>query len=78
MALGASGAVNAIVMFTAAVYPRNMFYLFIVVPCPAFVFAGLYIAYDLYGAWEGTGRTGALCGACPIAARVGLSGLQLD
>lgn len=66
VALGASGAVNAIVMFSVCVFPRATLLLYGIVPVPAAVFGVGYVAYDLYGAWmgtSGTAHTGHLGGA---------------
>lgn len=53
--LGASAAVNAIVMMTVALFPRHTFYLYMVVPVPAALFGAFFIALDLYGAFQGGG-----------------------
>lgn len=48
--LGASGAVNAIVIMSAALSPHRIFMIYGVVPLAAYQAAGLWLAYDMYGA----------------------------
>lgn len=45
---GASGAAYGIVSFFAAVYPREKFLLFFVIPAPAWLVVSGIFAYDLY------------------------------
>jgi len=66
-ALGASGAVSAITMFSVCVNPRATFMLWMVLPVPAIVFGVGYVAYDLWGAYTGTSNTGVLLlGLCVL------------
>ena len=48
-ALGASAAVNAIVMLSILLYPRRMVYLYAVLPVPAAVLGVIYIGGDMLG-----------------------------
>ena len=57
-ALGASGAVNAVVMFTVCVAPRAKVLLYGIVPVPAALFGLGFVGWDLYGAWAGNSSTG--------------------
>lgn len=47
-ALGASGGVSAVLFAFILFYPWEVIYLFAVIPIPAIIFAGLYIAYSIY------------------------------
>lgn len=47
-AIGASGAVSAIVFATVLFDPWHKVLFFAVVPIPGFIFAGLYLAYSYY------------------------------
>lgn len=49
-ALGASGAVNACVIFAVLVQPTATVLLYGIIPLPAFLFGGLWLLYDLNGA----------------------------
>ena len=49
VALGASAAVNAIVMLHVMLYPREMIYIYMVLPIPAAAFGLLYIFGDMFG-----------------------------
>ncbi|KAL3139415.1 hypothetical protein ABBQ38_003746 [Trebouxia sp. C0009 RCD-2024] len=49
VALGASAAVNAIVMLQVMLYPREMVYIYMVLPIPAAAFGLLYIFGDMFG-----------------------------
>ena len=49
VALGASAAVNAIVMLQVMLYPREMIYIYMVLPIPAAAFGLLYIVGDMFG-----------------------------
>jgi rhomboid-like protein len=48
--LGASGAVNAIVMFSILLNPYATYLIYGVVPAPAWALGIGWLAYDLYGA----------------------------
>ena len=48
-ALGASAAVNAIVMLSILLYPKRMVYLYAVLPVPAAVLGVIYIGGDMLG-----------------------------
>ena len=51
--LGASGAVNAVVMCSCLLAPRRTFLLLFVLPMPAGVLAALFLAKDAYGMLQG-------------------------
>ena len=75
-ALGASGAVNAIVLLNAALFPFQTVYLNFFVPMPTALFAAMFLARDLYGAQMGlggssTGHAAHLGGAAVGAAAWG-------
>ena len=53
-ALGASGAVSAVLIAFALAFPRNRILLFGIVPIPALVGAGLFVAIDLWGLFAQT------------------------
>ena len=57
-ALGASGAVNAVVFLNAALFPMQTIYLNFFIPMPNILFAGMFLARDLYGAQMGLGGSG--------------------
>lgn len=57
-ALGASGAVNAVVFLNAALFPFQTIYLNFFIPMPKILFAGMFLARDLYGAQMGMGGSG--------------------
>jgi len=58
-ALGASGAVNAIVLFDTLLFPWRIIYVNLIFPMPALVLGGLVLCRDAYGAWGGgQGRGG--------------------
>lgn len=57
-ALGASGAVNAVVFLNAALFPMQTIYLNFFIPMPNMLFAGMFLARDLYGAQMGLGGSG--------------------
>jgi membrane associated rhomboid family serine protease len=49
MALGASGAVSAVLFAHILIYPTTALYLFFIpIPIPSFVFGGLYLWYEQY------------------------------
>ncbi len=48
-ALGASAAVNAIVVLDILLYPRRMVYLYMVLPVPAALFGVVYIVGSMTG-----------------------------
>lgn len=54
--IGASGAVNAVVMASIAMFPRSVVYLFMIVPVPAAIAGIMFVGMDLYGAYTGGGR----------------------
>jgi hypothetical protein len=58
--LGASGSVSAVTVMTAMMFPHSRILLFMVVPIPARVFAGLFIAYETYNSYAGNDRIGRL------------------
>ena len=57
-ALGASGAVNAIVLLNALLWPGSTVYLYMVLPVPNAVLAAAFVARDYYGARLGLGESG--------------------
>jgi membrane associated rhomboid family serine protease len=78
-ALGASGAVSAVLIAFSLSFPRNKILLFGFVPIPALVGAALFVAIDLWGLFaqtrgaalpigHGAHLGGALCGAVLWAA----------
>lgn len=56
--LGASGAINAIVMYNILSFPRSVIYLYGVVPIPAALLGLGFIAIDGYGLYKGEGAIG--------------------
>lgn len=48
-ALGASGAVNALVVFSVLLQPYATVLIYGILPLPAFAFGGLWLFYDLRG-----------------------------
>ncbi|OQR83896.1 serine protease family S54 [Achlya hypogyna] len=56
--LGASGAVNAITSFYISAFPHSTIYIMAIVPVPAYVAGGLFIARDLWGASNGGSSVG--------------------
>jgi membrane associated rhomboid family serine protease len=73
-ALGASGAVSAVLIAFALAFPRHKILLFGIVPIPALVGAALFVAIDLWGLFaqtrgaalpigHGAHLGGAVCGA---------------
>jgi membrane associated rhomboid family serine protease len=57
-ALGASGAVNAVVAYAICAYPRQTIMLYFVLPVPAALFGVAYILKDVYGLYMGTSHIG--------------------
>ncbi|CAI5970294.1 unnamed protein product, partial [Closterium sp. NIES-64] len=49
-AMGASGAVNAIVLFSCLLQPTRIIYLNFIIPVPSILLGVLYVGQDLYGA----------------------------
>ncbi|KAH7930312.1 rhomboid-domain-containing protein [Leucogyrophana mollusca] len=45
---GASGAIMAMIAFYACTFPRNTFYIFFVIPCPAWAFLPGILLFDGY------------------------------
>jgi membrane associated rhomboid family serine protease len=66
-ALGASGAVTAILVICAMHYPRRLVYVFFMLPVPIWLFVALSVAQDLFGLLGGghgnVGYAGHLGGA---------------
>tara|TARA_B100000683_G_scaffold81884_2_gene80781 strand:+ start:16956 stop:17582 length:627 start_codon:yes stop_codon:yes gene_type:complete len=52
-ALGASGAVNAIVAFETLLYPFRTIYLYAIVPVPSILLGGLFLMRDIVGIQNG-------------------------
>lgn len=70
-ALGASTAVNAVVVFSAIMNPYATFLIYGILPAPAWLLASAWIAYDVFGATRGGGtvaNAGHLGGAAVGAA----------
>lgn len=58
-AIGASGAVTAIVYGSIAVFPKmSLYFFFIPIPIPAYLFAIGYMLYSLYGMKKQIGNIG--------------------
>ncbi len=57
-AVGASGAVMAVVFTSIFFDPWNMLYFFGIIPIPGIVFGGLYLAYSFYMNKKGTDNIG--------------------
>ena len=55
-AVGASGAVSAVVFSAILINPVMKLYLFFALPIPAFVFGALYLYYEYYMDKKGGGR----------------------
>ncbi|KAM3570111.1 hypothetical protein VYU27_007808 [Nannochloropsis oceanica] len=53
VALGASGAVNALVAWSIFMFPTRMVYLYLVLPVPAALLGVLFLAKDLSGLYQG-------------------------
>lgn len=68
-AIGASGAVSGVLFASIAVYPHmSIFFFFIPIPIPAWIFATLYFAYSVHmmlnpKAWDNIGHAAHLGGA---------------
>ena len=65
-AMGASGAVNAIIVFDTLMFPWRIIYVNFLVPVPAIVLGGLVLLRDAYGAGQlsdGVAHAGHLGGA---------------
>jgi len=56
--LGASGAVNAVIAWSILTYPKQLIYLYGIVPLPAALFGLGFFALDAYSLYEGSGRVG--------------------
>lgn len=56
--LGASGAINAVVLYNILSYPRQMVYFFGVLPIPAALFGLGFVGMDLYGLYTGRSSFG--------------------
>ena len=54
-ALGASGAVNAIVAFEVLLYPLRTIYLYAIVPVPSILLGGLFLMRDIVGIQDSRG-----------------------
>lgn len=55
-AVGASGAISGILFAFCLFAPFSLLYVFLAIPMPAIVFAGLYVALSIYSAKQGGGR----------------------
>jgi len=83
-ALGASGAVNAIVAFETLLYPFRTIYLYAIVPVPSILLGGLFLMRDIVGiqnGGSGVAHAGHLGGAAVGAlalATVGRGGARFS
>ncbi len=57
-ALGASGAVSAVLYFSIIMEPWSMLYIFGIIPMPSIVFGVIYLIYESYMAKKGTDNIG--------------------
>ena len=57
-AMGASGAINALIIYSILTFPRQIIYVNLILPMPAILFGGLFIFQDVYGLYYGDGRVG--------------------
>lgn len=57
--LGASGAVSCLLMTSIALFPNQQILLYMLFPMPAYVFAFLYLGYEMYGSYMGGRNIGA-------------------
>lgn len=48
-AVGASGAISGVIFALCYFAPNTIFLLFFIIPCPAWLFALLYVGYSLFG-----------------------------
>jgi membrane associated rhomboid family serine protease len=76
-ALGASGAVNAIVAFEVLLYPLRTIWLYMVVPVPSILLGGMFLLRDLVGIQDGNGSGVAHAGHLGGAAVGALALAQL-
>eukprot|EP01126_Amoeba_proteus_P044264 TRINITY_DN4910_c0_g1_i10.p1 TRINITY_DN4910_c0_g1~~TRINITY_DN4910_c0_g1_i10.p1 ORF type:complete len:192 (-),score=28.97 TRINITY_DN4910_c0_g1_i10:281-856(-) len=64
--VGASGSVMAIAVLYAALFPKQILYLYFVVPVPAVALVGLFVLVDVFGLTQphsSTSHVGHLAGA---------------
>lgn len=57
-ALGASGAVNALVVYSIMLYPRQIIYVNLLLPMPAALFGAVFVLKDVYELHQGGGHVG--------------------
>mmetsp|Transcript_26599 Transcript_26599/g.26844 ORF Transcript_26599/g.26844 Transcript_26599/m.26844 type:complete len:260 (+) Transcript_26599:233-1012(+) len=65
-AMGASGAVNGIVIFHVLTYPTRILWLYFIIPIPALLAGTMFVLKDVYGLYlgdTGMGNAGHLGGA---------------
>lgn len=66
-AMGASGAINAVVMYSILSFPRQIVYVNFILPMPAIVLGGLYVGMDVYGLYSsGAGQGGHVAHAAHL------------
>lgn len=56
--LGASGAVNAVVTWNVLTFPRNLIFIYGIIPIPAILFGVGYIGMDAYSLYHGNTNVG--------------------
>lgn len=54
--LGASGAVNATVLWSCLMFPARTVYIYMILPVPAAVLGIIFVGKDLWGLYEGGGN----------------------
>lgn len=57
-ALGASGAISGIIFALVYLVPNTIFLLFFIIPCPAWLFAILFVGYSIFGMQTRHGNIG--------------------
>ena len=70
-ALGASGAVNAIVLFDTLLFPWRIILVNFIIPMPAILLGGAVLMRDAYGTWDASGSGGIAHAAHVGGAAVG-------
>jgi membrane associated rhomboid family serine protease len=77
LALGASGAVTAVLLLSALYYPSQIIYLFFVLPIPIWFFVVYLLARDLFG-FLGKSESGIATSAHLAGALFGFAYYQFD
>ena len=57
-ALGASGAINSIIVYSILTFPTRIILINFILPMPAALAGILFMTYDLYGLYQGGGNVG--------------------